>query len=137
MSGWQRLFVLLVLVCGVPLLGIWTVIYSDIDDTHYAYYCDLENDYLTADRARRYVRDREIPASDLGAYRSTDPKRIQNCWGQIEAVASGDATKKEEAEARKDLYVGTGAFAVFFGLVYALGAGLGWVWRGFFPRKAN
>ena len=139
MNGWQRLFTLILLLCGAPLLVLWAVIYSDVSERQYAWSCDIQKDGgdLTPDSASEYMRAGEIPAADLFAYRSGDADRNAKCWERIEEIASGAAYEKAKGKARVDLYVGLAVFTGLFAFIYAVGWALGWVWRGFFPRTKS
>ena len=126
MNGWQRLFVMFVLVVAVAAFAIW--VSQKPGDYRYVSDCSEPNRVTQAEAAAAIASNnfRENPWN-------VEPK----CLRELEQVASGRESRKKHDVWRSDLKGGAIALTIFFAVIYCLGWALGWVWRGFFPKKAE
>lgn len=126
MNGWQRLFCFMVVVVTAASLGLWVTLKPS--DSFITYGCDSPYS-ATAKEARAYLASNLYSEHDY----ATEPR----CLRALEAIASGETARKYQAAWMNDLRTGAITLAVLFAVIYMLGYGLGWVWRGFFPTRAS
>lgn len=137
MNGWQRLFVVAVVATGLPTLAIAL---SDAptraeDGGESVYGCSLNDNHVTPARAREYLKSGVIPQADTYLYDYANPLNDRDCAEAMEGVLTGALFTARHDAWRDGIWAGVAAFTGFWAVVYALGAALGWVWRGFFPRS--
>ena len=124
MNGWQRLFVVLALLVTLPAIVFG--ISQKPDGSFYLYSCASPS-HVTQAKA--------VQALASGNYREESWNEEPECLKALQRVASGAEGEERQRQWLRDLRNGAIALTIFFALVYALGWGLGWVWRGFFPKK--
>lgn len=128
LSGWNRLFLFCLLLVVVPALSVWALAWPSSSKSFSTYNC--ANIYSATQRKaadhllRRDYLDRE--SSHLG-----------ECQADLDEIASGGALSVERTQWRENFGIGAIAIGVLFGSLYAIGFGLGWVWRGFRPSSGN
>lgn len=132
MNGWQRLYVVAMVPLALLLLVGAVLNFPYESKVHYAFECPFEDYSFTQAQAV------EIVATDgknepLASYRRG--KSWPECMKRMKEISSGRALANDRERFWSDVFVGSAAFAVFAALVYSAGWAVGWVWRGFFPRK--
>lgn len=122
MNGWQRIFVVLALVIALPSLGIWLLSKPSSDGNSYAYGCYESNiSYVTIKDADVYLR--------------TTPGLAFECKKSLAEIASGEVQARNVEQWWKNFKFGVVGIGAFLAVVYALGWAMGWIWRGFFPKR--
>lgn len=136
MTGWQRLFVVLFVIVGTLMALLFGTEYPDRTDSNFVWACDgLTQREVSSDRAKEYLRTGIIPAADTYSYPSQYQRIAGECARELQHVANGTLLSSKRAEWRGQVTEAFGWFAFAAGLVYLLGMAIGWVWRGFFPKK--
>ena len=126
MNGWQRLFVVVSGVIILPPFLVWA--FSKPQDFAPLYRCQTPT-YVTIQEAKSAINSNNDVAKSY--YSSGE------CLAELEEVASGEDLKKRHDEWWKNFFHGAIFIGVLLFLIYALGWCAGWVWRGFFPKRAE
>ena len=134
MNGWQRLFVLfsviVYLFAGVvALLNLPT---EPSDGEWGVYSCGLNEWRVDATRATFLLSSVDNLAK---AKRHPGEKPSAECYVELEQISLGQKLNAEVSDHLVAMAWGALGIGVLLASVYAFGAALGWVWRGFFPRK--
>lgn len=123
MNGWQRLFSVfaaLILLCSTAL---WY--FAKPSDSKYLVGCDSPT-YATQPEAQAALQNKAYAQTSYSSF---------NCYESLDKVASGREHREDMADWREDFENGAMGILAFLAVIYALGAALGWTWRGFFPKK--
>ena len=127
MNGWQRLFVLIsAIVIGLPA-AIWVGNTPETNGSYYIAGCRDSGPY-TADDAKNTLGRTQYEQAEYSIY---------NCQDELTKIATGAKEAERWNDWRKDFRNGAIGIACFLSALYALGWALGWVWRGFFPKKSS
>lgn len=124
LNGWQRLFVLLVAVTAIPALTIWLFSRPSLEDSWFAAGCEQS----------LYTSAEALSAVNSQSYRQATYSD-SHCGVSLSAIAQGIPYRQSMTAWIEDLKVGLLSLSVFLAAIYALGYGIGWVWRGFRPQK--
>ncbi|MGN6223674.1 MAG: hypothetical protein ACTHN1_08520 [Pseudoxanthomonas sp.] len=125
LNGWQRLYVVLLLVVGLPL-GV-AGFYS-MPNEHEGHYTGCEKpSYADPAEAGRLLA--------TGEWREWPSSREPTCMFALREIADGTKYRQAMRSWRDSVQSGIIAFVILFGAIYLFGLGIGWVWRGFFPKK--
>lgn len=135
MNGWHRLFVLAVVTTGLGFGALHLVDRPNAEA--YAAGCNLISWRIAPERAKEWLRAGAIPVSERRSYQTSDPLEDSVCRSEIEAIASGERYRQDSDRWLNYLRFKVIAFAVFWTIVYVVGRSLGWVWRGFFPKRQS
>jgi hypothetical protein len=141
LNGWQRLFVLFLALSVLAAGAVMVSAFPDRSDTgaYTVYACDLSIDAwdVTPAAAAFYLRNGTIPAAARGY--AGDPPRDGSidpeCRKQLTQIAAGTRYRHLLWGWLVTCLETVGWLAGGAYVVYLLGSVLGWVWRGFFPRK--
>ena len=125
MNGWQRLFVLLLLVVSLPLGVGWLFSKPEQDDSHYVVGC-VDTMYVTPAEATRLLATGDYEQHPISSY---------NCKSELQEIATGVEYRERVSEWRSNFKIGLISIVIAFAAIYAIGFGIAWVWRGFFPKK--
>lgn len=120
LNGWHRLFVLLLVITGVLAVGLWTV--TKPNDSSYAAGC-IESFYSRAE-AQQALVSRTFGQAQYS---------IDRCEVSLSRIAQGIPYRHAMKQWRDSFTLGLAVLLAFWAIIYAIGAGLGWVWRGFKP----
>lgn len=136
MNGWQRLYVVLAGLCALGIGALYASSYPDTSAGSVVWACDglVERD-VTPHRAREYLRVGLVPESDRFSYPQGDLRIEGDCANELQHVANGTLLESKRAEWWGEARKGAGWFLATASIVYLMGMALGWVWRGFFPKK--
>lgn len=123
MNGWQRLFFVITAIVVLPALSVWWFSRPKADDERYASGCyDNNINYVSPADAEAYLR--------------TSSNLAWPCKKSLASIASGHEAKLAVDGWRHDFEQGAVGIGIFLCVLYALGWSAGWIWRGFFPKKA-
>lgn len=126
MNGWKRLYVLALLVVSIPLLAMWAYSKPSPDQSFFA---DCEKPYsATQAEARKWLADM--------TYREWDYESEPRCLRSLQQIESGATFERYYNDWMTNLKVGVIAVTIIFGAILLVGIGVGWVWRGFFPKRS-
>ncbi len=138
MNGWRRLFSLFsglfLLLAAILWYGTYPSQRSDGLET--VYDCSLSENELSKQDAQRFLQAGRIPAAMTYNYPEHDEVVAGDCADALEAVANGTAHDLRVGAWWSQGFEGALGIAAFLVFLYALGACLGWVWRGFRPKKS-
>jgi hypothetical protein len=140
LNGWQRLFALLFALSLLALIGVMASVKPKRSDTgtYYVDACGLSVSRWDVSPAGAlfYLKNGTIPAEDMGyAADGRDGSITPKCREQLAQIANGT---RYRALLWNWVKVAGESFCYLLGsawMVYLLGTAIGWVWRGFFPRK--
>lgn len=132
MNGWQRLFIF---ICGLVLVPVLVVSFyskpkQPFSSWEIKYSCDsTEFSDITYGNVDYFL------AKALEIHNENSYWNLQKCLTELHAFKDG--VKEKEAWARwwSDSYDSIFYSLVFLFIVYAIGRSIGWVWRGFRPKK--
>jgi len=126
MNGWARLYI----VIAAATIGLSTAyVFGTEPDPEAAVYvpgCDGFT-YYTPSQARAALK--------LADWKQ-DGYQTASCKESLESIGNGAAYQAEFSRWRdtsRQVVIGS---TVFLLSLFAVGAAIGWVWRGFFPRKS-
>ncbi|WP_457097887.1 hypothetical protein [Lysobacter sp. P5_B9] len=125
MNGWQRLYVFALILISSATFGIWR--FQKPSDSFYAVGCDYPM-YATEGDAKNHLGRHD--------YREHDFAQEPRCYESLREIAIGEAAAAAEQRWREAFRIGALTLAILFAFIYAIGFGIGWVWRGFFPKKS-
>lgn len=134
MNGWQRLFCVFSVACGLLFIVLHRGSYptpTPPDGTVSVYACALMDTKVDRARAEKYLQDKSIPSEDRYSTDAPDA----DCTVALMDVALGNSRGKLVSVWFKELWADFGVLGISLGGLYALGMALGWIWRGFFPKK--
>lgn len=126
LNGWQRLFCVFSALILSAALGIW--ILQRPSESQYALGCDHPF-YVDSEEAKGFLARLD--------YRERADATEPKCADRLKEIATGAALREERQKWAADFWMWTPWLVGFLAFVYALGAALGWIWRGFFPVKAK
>lgn len=150
MNGWQRLFVLSAALFIVLAAGFLTWAHPGESESFYAGECGGAGYYTVAEAiaaiAEEKTRAVERPwakySSDMSRYSDAEltefaeaKRAISECVADLDSIASGQRLADKRARWLKDVRTAALAIGLILTATYAIGWGLGWVWRGFFPKQ--
>ncbi len=136
MNGWQRLFLVIVVGTCAVFAAVTVAQRPSPDDSHFIIKCRLVDSYVTPERAKKYLSEQRIPEEDFQSWaHDNTAEDWKECSTELKEVASGAEYREAQARWKESTQWAIAGIAIFFAVLYALGAALGWVWRGFFPRK--
>lgn len=124
MSGWKRLFtVFAVCVCTLSGAAWWLNKPDGLQGSRLAMGCldAFNTSYFT-------------PAEAGIAYLTLSDKSTQ-CAKDLRKISSGDAYREDRSRWWSTLNEGARVVLAFLFIVYGLGWAIGWIWRGFFPKR--
>lgn len=140
MNGWRRLFVVVALIVSVPAAALWWINKPlEKDELRNLYACEFAAAPESMEQLRQTdLRYKELLASGKPADRLVAkymPQADADCAERMSKILDGRAFAESSANWWQDFRNGLLALSVFLGSIYAIGFGLGWVWRGFRPKK--
>lgn len=125
MNGWQRLFALLAVIIILPAIALAAVGFPRANTRSFADGCAEYQSY-TIQQAQAVLATKSYAQSEYSSTR---------CEDSLAKIASGNALSEERGRWWDTVQTGAFSIAAFLGVIYALGLAIGWVWRGFFPKK--
>jgi hypothetical protein len=147
MNGWQRLFTLLAALTVVPTAAVLYADRPDSSETFWAGECAGSKYYSQADanvalakmevfaKDAPWKRDAHLPQTATDEELAEIIRAVEACKSDLESIASGQELTRSVARWNtRAKAAAVFVSALLLGL-YAVGWGLGWVWRGFFPKK--
>ncbi len=128
----------LVVICGALMALLMGSTYPGKSAANFVWACDgLTSSDVTANRAKEYLRNGRIPTSDTYSYPEADMRIEGECAQELQHVANGTLLGKKRADWWGEFWSGAGWFALLSAVVYVIGMAIGWVWRGFSPKKPD
>lgn len=125
LNGWQRMYVVVAMLVGIPSAAIGFYSMPNEREDFYTS-CDTPS-YATAEEASRLLTN--------GKWREWTSSTEPTCMLTLQKIADGTTYRQSMKAWRDGWRVGLISFVIFFGAIYLLGLGVGWIWRGFFPKK--
>lgn len=146
LNGWQRLYCVLAVIVVLPALGVWGISKPKWDGAYPAWNCyDLRpHASFTAPEAKAILDSYkgQVLSDGLKLRPETWPQRsddkphlFSDCAQELTNIASGLAARESHAKWWNNFLIGALFYLVAFGVLYAFGWSVGWIWRGFFPRR--
>lgn len=136
LNGWERLFILLSGLGGLALLIMAVAYYPRVpaDGAYEVYTCALTDSRITPRDARVFLAESKIPEERLYSWASPD-FLTDSCRNDLAEIRDGNRHWHDFVSWAKVSVATAAAYLAFLFCVGLLGRALGWVWRGFFPRK--
>ncbi|HEX4852753.1 hypothetical protein [Arenimonas sp.] len=132
------MFVVLCGIVAVPALIAFIALFPREQEIWGVYGCSLQDTAMTKARAIDYQKN-GIPEADFYPWALEDGSvdRFQDCTAEIRAIADGSILDKKVSQHWRDAsWVGL-VLAALLVTLYALGWSVGWIWRGFFPKRSG
>lgn len=124
MNGWQRMFVVFSVIVIIIPAAVWIADKPDgAQAKRWAFSCALRDQNVSPQEAKNLLMFEHDAASG------------PDCTDSLKSIASGKAYRDDIARWTGSFKAGALVIGVFLAVVYALGWALGWIWRGFFPKK--
>lgn len=133
MNGWQRLFVVFSVLC-VGVVVSMVAVEAPSRGIQSVYTCGLLESDVTQARAKQYVKN-GIPVDETYLSGVDPMPGHAECFADLQRVADGTMYSHRVREHWGEASELLPWLLGFLALVYAAGWALGWVWRGFFPKK--
>lgn len=136
LNGWERLFILL---SGLGALALLVAAFTSYpraspDGSYAVYTCALTESRVSPRDARVFLADGKIPGNRLYSWASAD-FLADSCRDDLTAIRDGKKHINDVLGWAKVCGIVATAYFAFLFCAGLLGRALGWVWRGFFPRK--
>lgn len=127
LNGWQRLYCFVFALLGCAMLALWLVDRPS-DGFTTIYSCESPS-FVTQAEAQGHLERNDYAERP----NATQP----DCLRFLQDIASGDSLRRAQAQWWSSLKTGAIGLAAFALIVYLIGYGVAWVWRGFRPKASG
>lgn len=136
MNGWHRLFVVYAVVVAI-ILGLKFLSYRPGEyaiGKYAASACGVFR-YVSKEDAGTYLKQGFVHNTDYPDVDENAHKLAPKCRADLEEYVSGKSLQTARSSWIKEWPLLVGFYLAILLLTYGIGWVIGWVWRGFRPRK--